>query len=64
MLTLRPEQPEQRRTEQHSGQHFRDHLRLSEPKRNGAHQPAEQEDDGELKEKLNGEMNVIHGAAM
>jgi hypothetical protein len=54
MLRLRPEQTEKRRPEQHTGQHFRHHLRLPEPKRDGTHQPAEEKDDGKLKEKLNG----------
>src|SRR5256885_6688666 len=48
------------RPEQHPGQHFRHDLRLPESKRDGTHQPAEQEDHGELEEKLDGEMDVVH----
>jgi hypothetical protein len=45
MLRLRPEQTEKRRPEQHSGQHFRYDLRLAEARSDGAHEPAEQEND-------------------
>ena len=60
MLPLRPEQTKKRRSEQHAGQHFRHDLRLAETQGDRAHQPAEQKNDGELKEKLNGKMQVVH----
>ena len=63
MLRVRPEQTEKRRPEQHAGQHFRHHLRLAEAQSDRAHQPAEQKNDGELKEKLNGKMHVVHDSA-
>jgi hypothetical protein len=60
MLRLRPDQTEKGRPEQHTGQHFRHHLWLAEAHSDGAHQPAEKENDGELEEKLGGEMCVDH----
>jgi hypothetical protein len=41
MLRLRPEQTEERRTEQHASQHFRHDLRLAESRRDSAYEPAE-----------------------
>ena len=60
MLRVRPEQTEKRRTEQHAGQHLRHDLRLAESRSDRAYQPAEQENNSQLKEKLNGEMQVVH----
>jgi hypothetical protein len=60
MLRFRPEQTEKRWSEQHAGYHFGYDLRLAEAQSNGAYQPAEQENNGELKEKLNGEMQIVH----
>jgi hypothetical protein len=59
-LRLRPEQAEKRRSEQHASQHFCNHLRLAETHRDGANEPTEKEDDGELEKKLNGEMQIVH----
>ena len=60
LLRLRPEQAEKRRPEQHTGDHFRHDLRLAETGSDGTHETTEHEDDSELKEELNGEVQVVH----
>ena len=53
-LRVRREQTEQRRPQQNPGDHFRNHLRLTELRGHRADQPAEKQDDRDLEEKLNG----------
>jgi hypothetical protein len=55
-----PNQAEKRRPEQHTSDHFRDHLRLAEPGSDGTDQATEHEDDSKLEEELNGEIQVVH----
>src|SRR5919197_262164 len=59
---FRPQQTEERRSEQYAGQHFRYHLRLAKPRSDASHKPAEKKNDGKLKKKVNGESQVVHGA--
>jgi hypothetical protein len=60
MLRFRPEQTKQRWPKQHAGQHFCYDLRLAEAQSDRAHEPAEQKNNGKLKKKMNGKMQVVH----
>ena len=61
MLRFRPEQTEERWSEQHAGDHLRYDLRLAKAQSDRADEPAEQKNDRELKKKLDGKMQVGHG---
>lgn len=50
--------------EEDAGDHFSDDLGLAEACSDCADDPAEEEDDGELKEEMDGEMEIIHLATL
>jgi hypothetical protein len=60
MLRLWPEQTKKRWSEQHAGQHFRHDIRLAESRCDCSYNPAEQENNRELKKELKREMKVVH----
>ena len=54
MLRFRPEKPEKRRSEKHTREHFCHHLWLSETPGDRSYKTAEEKNDRQLEEELNG----------
>jgi hypothetical protein len=60
MMRVRPEPTKKRGSEQHAGHHLGYDLRLAESRSDRSYDPAERENNRELKKKLNCEMVVVH----
>ncbi len=59
MIATREKEPKKRGPKQYSCNHLRNDLRLPDPFRNDADQPANQKDDGDLTEELYRQMHVV-----